>query len=131
MIGLQVFTIRDKTEDRESTFAAMKAIKDIGYECVQLAGDANTLKNCKEACDAVGLSVVGILSSPAFLEENFDFVVELAGDVRPFDIGISSNMKTEEEAYALVETANSLAKRFNALGFTFSYHNHSVLRQVL
>ena len=125
MLGLQTYTVRDKTADRESAFATMQAIKDIGYECVQLAGNAETLKNCKDACDAVGLSVVGILSSPAFLEENFDFIVELAGDARPFDIGISSGMKTDEEAREVVKSANALARRFRALGFTFSYHNHS------
>ena len=125
MLGLQTYTVRDKIQDRESAFSLMRAIKDIGYECVQLAGNAVTLKNCMDACKSAGLKVVGILSSAAFLNESFDFVVELADGARPFDIGISSGIKTEDEAKELVSTANELARRFCKLGFTFSYHNHS------
>ena len=41
------------------------------------------------------------------------------------DLGISSSIKTDAEAYDIISRANAFAKKAKEKGFTFSYHNHS------
>ncbi|MBQ7387645.1 MAG: sugar phosphate isomerase/epimerase [Clostridia bacterium] len=126
MLGLQIYTVRDKMTDEESTLRAMKEIKEIGYECVQLAGGLDTIRLAAEAAVKVGLAVVGILTSIETCKKSGDELLSIAESAGATDIGISQYFMTEEnEAKELVKDACDFSARAAKMGISFSYHNHS------
>ena len=125
MLGLQLYTVRHKMTDEKSTRDTLIKIKEIGYECVQLASSCEKMRYTAEICNQIGLSVVGLLVDMDTCEEEGDKLFEIAKMCRAKDIGISSSIKTEDEAYELIARANAFAKKAHDNGFTFSYHNHS------
>ena len=125
MLGIQMYTVRSMTEEAEGADRAVFALKEMGYEAIQVAGSIEVMKTCIAAAKKHGLAVVGILSSAKTINESFDEIIKLARDAGCYDIGISGNARCEAEARELVAAANDLAKRVRAEGFSFSYHNHS------
>ena len=125
MLGIQMYTVRSMTEMAEGADRAVLALKDMGYEAIQVAGSLEVMKNCAVAAKKHGLKVIGILSSAQTINTSFKEIIDLARDSGCYDIGISGSAKCEAEARELVKTANDLAKRVRAEGFSFSYHNHS------
>jgi len=125
MLGIQMYTVRSLTETALGAEYAIKALKDIGYEAIQLAGSVEVMKNCALAAKKFGLRVIGILTDAATLNNNFGKITGIAKDSGCYDIGISGKAITNAEALELASAANSLAERVRAEGFSFSYHNHS------
>ena len=125
MLGLQLYTIRNTITDKVSAENALAKIKDMGYECVQLAGDISTIELTASAAQKAGLSVLGILISMDMCEAEEEKLFELARLYGVKDIGISSQIKTEDQAYDIIKRANSFAKKTRKNGISFSYHNHS------
>ncbi len=125
MIGLQAYTVRSLMTDSESCVRTLKKIKDIGYECVQLAGKIEDIEMAAEAADKVGLKVIGILGGISTCEGEFQRLVKVAKFCGAKDIGVSGIEKTEYGAIELAKKINHYAKALNDEGFTFSYHNHS------
>lgn len=125
MLGIQIYTVRSLTETAIGADRAVKALKDIGYETLQLAGSLEVMENCAAAAKKYGVNVIGILTGVPTLKDDFDRIINLARECGCRDIGISGNAKNEAEANELVKSANELARRINAEGFSFSYHNHS------
>jgi sugar phosphate isomerase/epimerase len=111
--------------DVESTRDTLIKIKEIGYECVQLASSCEKMRYTAEICNQIGLSVVGLLVDMDTCEKECDKLFEIAEICGAKDIGISSSIKTEDEAYTLIRRVNAFAKKARDNGFTFSYHNHS------
>lgn len=125
MLGIQLYTIRDKMSDRESIRSALLKIKEIGYECVQLAGALDNMIIIAEECSKINLNVMGILTNIDLCEQNEDKLFEIAKTCNAKDIGISSSIFTDDDAYDLISRANAFAKKAKANGLSFSYHNHS------
>ena len=125
MLGLQLYTVRHKMTDRESIRDTLMKIKEMGYECVQLASSVENMEITAKVCKEIGLSAVGLLGNIDMCETDGDKLFEIARICGATDIGISSGMKTEEEAYDVIRRANAFAKKARANGFSFSYHNHS------
>lgn len=125
MLGLQLYTVRDKMTDKASTRDTLLKIKKMGYECVQLASSVENMQMTAELCKEIGLSAVGLLGNIDMCESNGDKLFEIARICGAKDIGISSGIKTEKEAFDLIKRVNSFAKKARDNGFTFSYHNHS------
>lgn len=125
MIGLQTYTIRSIMTDKESYESAMKKIRSIGYECVQLAGKADSLKMAADAARKAELKVIGVLGSIQDLDSSLSDIINICRECGAEDIGVSGSAKTEEEALVLADRINSYAKIIKAEGFSFSYHNHS------
>lgn len=125
MIGIQIYTVRSLTETALGAEYAIKALKDIGYEAIQLAGSIEVMENCTLAAKKFGLRVIGILTDAATLNNNFGKITGIAKDADCCDIGISGNAKCEAEAKELIKSANELAQHVRGEGFSFSYHNHS------
>lgn len=125
MIGIQIYTVRSLTETAEGADKAISALKEIGYESIQLAGSIEVMKNAAAAAKKCGIRVIGILTGTANMTEHFDEVIAIAKDCGAEDIGISGSAKCEAEARELVALSNEIAKKVRAEGFSFSYHNHS------
>ena len=125
MLGLQLYTVRNIIKDESSAVAVIGEVKKMGYECVQVAGDMDTIALTINASKKAGIAVIGILSSMKDCEEQSETMFSLARSCGATDIGISSTIKTEAEAYDLVTRVNAFAQKAKENGFTFSYHNHS------
>ena len=120
MIGLQTYTIRSIMTDKESYESAMKKIRSIGYECVQLAGKADSLKMAADAARKAELKVIGFLGSIQDLDSSLSDIINISRECGAEDIGVSGSATTEEEALVLADRINSYAKIIKAEGFSFS-----------
>lgn len=125
MLGLQLYTVRKNITDETSALNTLTAVKNMGYECVQLAGSIETVELTARAAQKVGISVVGLLVDMQMCETEGEKLFELARLCGAKDIGISSSIKNDTEAYNIISRANAFAKIAKENGFTFSYHNHS------
>ena len=125
MLGIQLYTVRDKMLDKSSIRDTLVRIKQIGYECVQLASSVEKMEITANVCGEIGLSAVGLLCNIDMCETAGDKLFEIARICGAKDIGISSSIKNEDEAEELIRRANAFAKKARASGFSFSYHNHS------
>jgi len=125
MIGLQLYTIRSLTMENESCTDAIAAVRDIGYGCVQLAGNLETVERTAEVSAKLGIPVAGILVNLKMCEEDRERLFAAARLCGAEDIGISSSITTAEEAMDLITRVNRFAAVAKREGFRFSYHNHS------
>lgn len=125
MLGIQLYTVRQKMTDRENAYDTLIKLKGMGYECVQLASSVENMMMTAEICKEIGLAVVGLLVNIDMCEQDGDKLFDIARICGAKDIGISSGMKSVTEAYDVIFRANAFAKRAKENGFTFSYHNHS------
>ena len=125
MLGLQLYTVRSTIKDEASAISVLTEVKQMGYECVQLAGRMDMISLTANAAVEVGIKVIGILGGIEMCEEEGEELFRIAHLCGAEDLGISSGMTTEAEAYDLIARANRFAKRAKENGFTFSYHNHS------
>lgn len=125
MLGLQLYTVRNNMTDESSAVFTLTEIKKMGYECVQLAGSIDTLELAARAAKEVGIAVLGILVDMNRCEENGEKLFEIARFCGAKDIGISSSIKTDDEAYDIITRANAFAEKAKEIGVSFSYHNHS------
>ncbi len=126
MIGIQLYTVADKIRDIRSAEAVIKALKDIGYECVQLAGNIETVEMTALACKNVEMSVIGFLVDIDTCETEQARLFAAAKLCGATDIGISAILSNEAETEALIQRANAFSKIAKENHFTFSYHNHSL-----
>ena len=100
-------------------------LKNMGYECAQLAGSINTIEMTAEACAKASMPVVGILVNMDMCENEREKIFSAARLCGASDIGISSSASNDEAADNLLARANAFKKIAEAAGFSFSYHNHS------
>ena len=119
MLGLQLYTVRDKMADREATRDTLIKIKEMGYECVQLASSSEKMRFTAELCKELGITVIGLLVNIDMCENEGDELFEIAGICGAKDIGISSSIKTEDEANALIGRVNAFAKRLVTMDLHF------------
>ena len=123
--GLQLYTIRNYTEDDTSCEEALRKVKDMGYETVQLAGSLDVIRRCVKFCEKLDIPVCGILSGWATCQEHSDELISLLNHCGGKDLGMS-NMTTEKDVMLeFIDFANKLAEKTNKNGMTLSYHNHS------
>ena len=125
MTGIQIYTVRSLINDEESAVEVMRALSDIGYTSVQLAGGIEAIRLHATAAEKCGMPVCGILTSIDVCEEHGERLIEIAHKLGAFDIGISGAAKCASEARELATRANSFARRVRESGLSFSYHNHS------
>ena len=114
MLGIQLYTVRDKMLDKSSIRDTLVRIKQIGYECVQLASSVEKMEITANVCGEIGLSAVGLLCNIDMCETAGDKLFEIARICGAKDIGISSSIKNEDEAEELIRRANAFAKKARA-----------------
>jgi sugar phosphate isomerase/epimerase len=123
MLGIQLYTVRDKLSDIVSVRETLSSLKAMGYESVQLAGDFEKMDAICAAAKEVGLKVAGLLAGCALLRERMDEVMALAREYSICDVGVSADIDVSPEAHAA--DMNAIAAAYRREGISFSYHNHS------
>lgn len=124
MLAIQLYTIRKYTKTLEDAEIALKKLKDLGYDAVQLAGGIETIELTAKASKNVGIKVIGALCNLTTCENYTDRLFEALRLSGGTDIGISAD-ETGDDALSMIKRANDFCKIANQNGFSFSYHNHS------
>lgn len=125
MLGLQIYTVRDKMTDEKSAYDTVKEIKRIGYDAIQLAGTLDTMVMASKAAAKAAMPICGILVGLQLITDNREGVFAFAKEIGVTDVGISSNITTDSEVKELISFINEAAAVAAEHGLTFSYHNHS------
>ncbi len=124
-VGLQLYSIRDKME--EDMDAALKAVKEMGYDYVEFAGYfEKSPKEVKEILDKYGLTAISAHQSPAYFEEKgelaFAYLSELG--IKYSAIPWYTVDEYFENWDGTIEKFESLGKALKDKGVQMLYHNH-------
>lgn len=123
-IGAQLYTVRNTLTTNEEIQRTLQAIKEIGYDSVQLFGPIELIENCARYAEETGLGIVGVLADINICEEQERKLFKICGQYNISDIGVSSRFSECRDAEAYIRRINAFASRAKNAGFTFSYHNH-------
>ena len=123
-LGAQLYTVREKLKSQDEIRLAIRRIKDIGYDSVQLFGSLELIKNCVVACKLENVEIAGILADLPACESNEKELLEICQENNIPDLGISSSPEEYADPWAYIEKVNAFARKAVIAGITFSYHNH-------
>ena len=123
-IGAQLYTVREKLTSSDETKATLSAIKNIGYDSVQLFGSIDLASSHAKAAKEVGLTILGVLTNLSECEMNAKKWFDLCKEYNIKDIGVSTTFSECQNVKAYIKRINLFAKEANDNGLTFSYHNH-------
>ncbi|HIS68500.1 MAG TPA: sugar phosphate isomerase/epimerase [Candidatus Gallacutalibacter stercoravium] len=126
-IGLQMYSLREEIHDAESLLAALKKVKELGYEGVEFAGyfgaDAAVVK---KTLDELGLTVVACHEGVDSLEANMDSIIEYNHAIgNPWIICAYSPTENMEQMERLQRVLEQTAEKAAAYGMKVMYHNHA------
>lgn len=124
-IALQVYSVR--TEAAADFVAAMREVKAMGYDGVELAGTYDkSVAEIKEILDAVGLELVSAHVNIELLEQ--DEVLDAYAATGMKYIAIpwlpAETLTTAEQVQARIAQFLPIAQRCKARGMQLMYHNH-------
>ncbi len=123
-LGAQLYTVRSLLTSKDAIKQTIKAVKDIGYDSIQLFGPLSLIECCAKYAGELQLKIVGILVDINFCEENESDLFAVCKKYGISDIGISSAFEEVQDLEAYIQRVNLFAKKAHMQGFTFSYHNH-------
>lgn len=124
MLGVQLYTLRNCLNNDDNVRMTAKKLKEMGCLSVQLFHGEKELEKMSEIFSSEGIEIIGTLTSIDKLE-NDPNLFETCKKYGLKDIGISSNVITDEDVDALVSRVNAMADKAKNNGITFSYHNHA------
>ena len=130
IIGAQLYTVRDFAKDLTGFSETLKKVADIGYKTVQVSGTcAYEAEWLSEELDKNGLSCVLTHIAPAALIENTEKVCSDHDVFSCKNIGLGAmpggGKVTDEIFEKFVADFLPVAKKINATGHKFFYHNHA------
>lgn len=125
--GLQLYTIRDSYGNSEEFKAALKKVKELGYDQVEFAGYGDlAAAELKDYLEEVGLTTVschrGLVDLSDKLEETISYNKELGIKYIACAYAPTS---TKEEMEHLLTILNSAKSAIAEAGMELLYHNHS------
>lgn len=129
--GAQLYTVRDRCQTPEDFKKAMKQVADIGYKGVQVSGvgpmDPQFIRDC---CDDNGLEIVCTHISFDEMLKDLDAVIQKHKTYGCAYPGIGSMPREYLEdgvpgIRRFIAKVNDVARRLEAEGMSFLYHNHA------
>lgn len=124
-IGVQLYTVRELLTTADGIKTTLKAIKDIGYDSVQLFGSIELLEDCSKYSKELGIDISGVLVDVNSCENNEKRLFQLCNEYNISDIGVSSGLDDCLNQDDYIRRVNAFAAKAKDAGFTFSYHNHA------
>ena len=123
-IALQVYSVRDAAS--EDFAATMRALKEMGYDGVELAGlyGLESAVACKKILDEVGLELVSAHIGFDVLEDDAQLDDYAATGLKFAAIPWMVAPKDEEELVAAIARIRNCGERCKARGIQMLYHNH-------
>lgn len=126
-VGIQVYSVREEAaKDFEGT---MKKLKELGYNCVELAGlYGNTPEKVKEILDKVGIPAVSAHVSELMTAEDYEAVIDGYVTIGCKYIAVpylGEGMRPGDENFdKVLARIEAVGKACAAKGITLLYHNH-------
>lgn len=130
-IAAQLYTLRNFTQTTEDFAQAMKRVRDIGYEAVQVSGIGKDIDwaDVRRICDDNGIEVAATHVSFESLRDETDRMIEqheIIGCKYPAIGGLPNEFRGSAEGYlTFAKQANEVGRKLAAAGMAFGYHNHS------
>ncbi|NSW55077.1 MAG: sugar phosphate isomerase/epimerase [Armatimonadetes bacterium] len=130
-IAAQLYTLRNFTQTTEDFAQAMKRVREIGYEAVQVSGIGKDIDwaDVRRICDDNGIVVAATHVSFESLRDDTDRMIEqheIIGCKYPAIGGLPNEFRGSAEGYAaFAKQANEVGRKLAAAGMAFGYHNHS------
>lgn len=130
ILGAQLFTLRDFTQNEKDLERTLKRVREIGYTTVQLSAVGNGIRpeRIREICDELGLKIVLTHSDPnRILYDTKELIKE--HDILGCDyIGIGSmpgKYRNIDWFDFFIEDFKEPIKEIADAGKLFMYHNHN------
>ena len=129
-IGAQFYTIRDKTKTPEGIRASFAKMKEIGYDVVQMSAIGPIApEELRDISLEYSLPITCTHTDPARVLADTDAVIRehLIFGCPVIGIGSMPNeyRGTAEGAAAFIAAYSEAAKKIEAAGLRFAYHNHA------
>jgi len=127
-IGLQLYSVRDALKsDLQGT---LRAVKEMGYDCVELAGGRYGLtgREMNEALKETGLVCISVHSSPSLFQEDRQDVLSYLKELgAPYSVIPMAPGRLEAFSVHWEETVSlfgEMGRFFSEAGVQLLYHNH-------
>ena len=127
-LGAQFYSIRDNTTTPEDLKKTFKAIKEIGYEVVQMSAiceiDADLLRSYSEE---FGLPITCTHSPFDRIVNDTDRLIEehKIYDCPTIGLGYMPNEYHGDGIYDFLDVLREPLRKIKAAGLNFAYHNHA------
>lgn len=126
-VGIQLYSVRDDME--KDMDATLKAVADMGYDCVEFAGYfGKTAEEVKAMLNKYGLEAVSVHQGyDVFLEDekaNIDYLKTLGVKFCAIPWMDVKKHKGNDVYPKTVEEITKVAKALKAAGIQMCYHNH-------
>ncbi len=129
LLGAQMFTVRNYTQNERDFYESVKRIAAIGYDCVQLSAIGNIpVEVQRQVCDEFGLKIVLTHTNPDRM------ITDPEGVIRDHEvlgcdcIGIgmmAPKYQTAEWVDQFAKDFTLPAQKMRDAGKIFMYHNHN------
>jgi sugar phosphate isomerase/epimerase len=127
-IGLQLFSVREKTE--KDLLGTIRRLADDGYESLQFAGFFGTsAEELKAVLDEKDIKVAGAhiglhqLQDDQF-EQSLQYHETIGNDLLICPVLPREMRETGDDYKRTAEILNQVGEKCKQAGFTFGYHNH-------
>lgn len=130
-IGIQLYSVRDLLNDKESFARTMKDLKSYGYDEVQTAGLCGLSAECyANLVHSAGLTICGThddMPNP----DNIEPTVQLHKTLQTTNVGIGGfphdwgKPIRPEQVFRFIDQANRVGEALAPYGMKFTYHHHS------
>ncbi len=126
-IGLQLYSVRDDME--KDMYAALKKVKEIGYDYVEFAGYFDhTAKEVRAMLDEIGLTAISAHQGYSlFLEkgqEAVDYLKEIGAKYVAIPWMDKADHKSGDHYDRILDEIKTVGKLLHDNGIQFLYHNH-------
>lgn len=129
VIGAQLYTLREFLKTPPEIAETMKKVAKMGYRAVQLSGLGKIdLKELRNITDGEGLEVAATHIGFDEMRDETQRVVDehnTLGCKHAAIGGMPGEYRNAEGFPRFAKEATEVARKLNAGGLTFSYHNHS------
>lgn len=126
-VGIQLYSVRDEME--KDMDAALKAVKEMGYDCVEFAGFFDkTAEEVKAMLDKYGLEAISVHQGPdPWLEkgqEAIDYLKKIGVKYCAIPWYDGEKLKDPEKFEKAMKIFNDFGKALKENGIQLLYHNH-------
>lgn len=127
-VGIQLYSIRNHTQDLEGIKHALKSLAEIGYTELQTAGAFPcSVEEYMSVVKENGLKIIGThYILPENLDDLDDYIAyHKALETTNAGVGGGASGKNKEDLMAYIDHVNALAEKLAEHGMKFTYHHHS------